>query len=78
MKKVNLTGILVPGEWTHDGLCLSVMLFSDDEKIYLLKEQNAEDRLITHLRSRTRINGHVEVSGNASFIRVEQFELLEH
>lgn len=78
MKKVNLTGILVPGDWDEDGLCLTVMLFSDDEKVYLLKEKRAEGSLMNHLRSRARINGAVEVDGGTAFVRVEQYELLDH
>ena len=78
MKTIKLAGILVQGDADYSTQVFSVMLLSDDGKIYQLKEQHTELQLEAFLRCRARIRGHVDVSGVSTSIRIEQFELLDH
>lgn len=78
MQKIEITGIIMPHDWSEDGRIMQIAIYTDKEEVYLVEHSRLEQELIIH------INRKVEVKGKKSenldgkqYIGVQNYFILD-
>ena len=78
MQKIDITGIIMPHNWSADGKVTQLAIYTNEEEVYLVEHNRLEQELIIH------INRKVEVKGKKSerldgkkYIRIQNYFVLE-
>jgi hypothetical protein len=70
---INVKGILIPVNWDKKGNVVSVAIATDDEKEYLVADQELTESLKSRLRQVVQVSGVVKKAQGKSIIKVKQW-----
>lgn len=63
-----LTGFLLPGEFDTEGQCISIQLYTSDEKVYSLTDGTNKQNLESFLRQTVRIEGGLVIEERSQLV----------
>ncbi len=54
-----ITGIIMPNNWDENGKVTEIALYTDEEKVYVMENNNNAQELVRHLRKKIEIKGKI-------------------
>ena len=77
-QKIVVTGIIMPNNWDENGKVIEIALYTSNEEVYALADNNLTQELIHLLQKKVEIKGEIRIQpdGNRS-ISVQNYIVLD-
>jgi hypothetical protein len=78
MQKIDITGIIMPNNWSEDGKIIQIAIYTDKEEVYLVEHNRLEQELIIHINRKVEVKGEKsERLDGKQYIGVQNYFILE-
>lgn len=72
MSQADITGLLLPGDFDPEGRCISIQLYTTDERVYLVTDGTGSLNLESFFRQTVCIEGEIlTVEGEPQIVAVK-------
>ena len=78
MQKIDITGIIMPHNWSADGKVTQLAIYTNKEEVYLVEHNRQARDLLNHINRRVQAKGKKsERLDGKKYIGVQNFFILE-
>ncbi len=78
MQKIEITGIIMPHDWSEDGRIIQIAIYTDKEEVYLVEHSRLEQELIIHINRKAEVKGKKsEHLDGKQYIGVQNYFILD-
>jgi hypothetical protein len=78
MQKFDITGIIMPHNWSEDGKVIQLAIYTNKEEVYLVEHNRLAQELIKHINKKVKIKGKKsERLDGKNYIGVQNYFILE-
>ena len=78
MQRIDITGIIMPHNWSADGKVIQLAIYTDKEEVYLVEHNRQARDLLKHINRKVQVKGKkTERLDGKKYIGIQNYFILE-